>query len=326
MTASSPITFLYTNSYDGTADLVVRELGPKNVFRFNFDLWADYHLRLGPRDFEISSPAGLTIRPADVAKVYWRKPMPAREIFPERHAPTEEVYAEAEMWYALRDLINLLWQQGKVVLVEPFAENRVGKFVQMRVAADLFDVPPWKFLRGSPEDLVTGKQAVVKSLTLNRVADRAVIYATRVPEADLDPSSPWLLQDYVEADQDITVVFVRGRLFALELERSFTARAIDWRPVSLEPAFPAWRPHVLPESLAAAIYTFMARLSLDYGRLDLLLTSSGDYAFLEVNPHGEWGWLDPQGERGILRAIIDEVSPHTPVHPLPIGPGFAMPA
>lgn len=326
MTPIPGITFLYTNSYDGTADLVVRELGPANVFRFNFDLWADYQVRLGPRDFEIRNPAGLTLRLADVAKVYWRKPLPTREIFPERRFSTEQVYAEAELWYALRDLVNLLWQQGKVVLVEPDAENRVGKFVQMRVAADLFEVPPWKFLRGCPEHLAPGKESVVKSLTLNRVADRAVIYATLVQEAELDSNSPWLLQDYVEADQDITVVFVRGQLFGLELERSFKERSIDWRPVSLEPAFPPWKPHALPEGLASAIHQFMARLSLDYGRLDLLRKPSGDYVFLEVNPHGEWGWLDPQGELGILPAIIHEVSPHTPVHPLPVGPGFAMPA
>lgn len=326
MAPSPGITFLYTNSYDGTADLVVRELGLANVFRFNFDLWGDYQLRLGPRNLEIRNPAGLTLRPEGVAKVYWRKPMPTREIFPERSFPTEQLYAEAEMWYAMRDLVNLLWQQGKVVLVEPFAENRVGKFVQLRVAADLFQVPPWKFLRGWPEHLAPGQQSVVKSLTLDRVADRAVIYATRVPEAELDPHSPWFVQDYVEADKDITVVFVRGQLFALELERSFKERSIDWRPVSLEPAFPPWKPHALPDSLVAAIRQFMVRLSLDYGRLDFLLRPSGEYAFLEVNPHGEWGWLDPRGELGILPAVIHEVSPHTPVHPLPVGAPFAMPA
>ena len=172
MPPSHPVTFLYTNSFDGTADLVVRELGAANVFRCNFDLWADYRLRIGPGDFEISNPAGRLIGPEDVAKVYWRKPMPSREIFPERSFATEEVYAEEEIWYALRDLVNLLWEQGKVVLVEPFPENRVGKFVQMRVAADLFQVPPWQFLRGAPEYLAPKKEAVVKSLTLNRVAPR----------------------------------------------------------------------------------------------------------------------------------------------------------
>lgn len=326
MPTSPGITLLYTNSYDGTADLVVRELGGANVFRFNFDLWADYRLRIGPRDFEIRSPGGRIIRPEDVAKVYWRKPMPYREIFPERSFATERVYADEEMWYALRDLVNLLWEQGKVVLVEPLAENRVGKFVQMRVAADLFQVPPWQFLRDAPEYLAPKKEAVVKSLTLSRVAKGAVLYATRVDQQELDPHEPWLVQDYVDADADITVVYVRGELFAFELARTFTDRTIDWREVSLEPAYYRWAAHHLPAGLAAAIRQYMGRLALDYGRLDFLRLRSGDYAFLEVNPHGEWGWLDPQGLFGVLPAIIREVSPQTPVHPLPVTPGFAMPA
>jgi hypothetical protein len=209
-----------------------------------------------------------------------------------------------------------------VVLVEPFAEERAGKLVQMRAAADLFYVPPWKLVRGSASFLDRGRTALVKSLTQKRVAPKSVIYATRVAEGDLDPAAPWLVQEYVAAAADVTVVFVRGELFAFELDRArFVERAADWRVVSLEPGGEAWRPHVLPPDTAAAVRTLMGRLALDYGRIDLLCRAPGggrgEYAFLEVNPHGEWGWLDPRGEHGVLGAIVREVAPDTPVHPIP---------
>ena len=258
-----------------------------------------------------------------MSKVYWRKPIQVRELFPEKSLSSEQLYAEEELWYAMRDLVNLLWEEGKVVLVEPLAENRVGKFVQMRAAEGLFEVPPWKFLRGSPEDLTAGRQSVVKSLTLSRVAPRAVVFATKVPEGELDPNEPWFIQDCIEAHADITVVFVQGKLFSFELSRTFTDRSIDWRVVSLEPQFSHWASHRLPEEVGNAIHAYMARLSLDYGRLDFLRRSSGDYVFLEVNPHGEWGWLDPHGEEGVLKEIIEAVSPLTPVHPIPVTPFFS---
>lgn len=326
MALNRHVTFLYTNSYDGTADVVVNELGPENVFRFNFDLWSEYEVFIGPGDFEIRNPAGNGISSKNVAKVYWRKPIQTRVLFPEGTYSPEDAYAEDELWYAARDLVNLYWEKGKVVLVEPLAENRVGKFVQMRAAEGLFEVPAWKFLRGSSRRFIEQKESVVKSLTLNRIADRSVMYATRVPENELDPREPWFVQDFVEAEADITIVYVRGKLFAFALERGFTDRSIDWRVVSLDPSFPNWVPHSLPDPITAAIREYMTRLSLDYGRLDLLLKGSGDYLFLEVNPNGEWGWLDPSGDEGILNAIIDEVSPKTPIHPIPVRPGFAMPA
>lgn len=323
MPPNPPVTLLYTNSYDGTSDLLVSKLGGDAVFRLNFDLWRDYKIRITPADFDIQNPLGRRIDGRIVAKVYWRKPSPTREIFPERPVSQAEVYMEEELWYALRDVIALLWSDGRVVLVEPFAELRVGKIVQLRVAADLFKVPGWKVVRGSDE-FADERHAVVKSLTLKRVAPGSVLYATRVSERDLDPSAPWFVQDYVDASADVTVVFVRRQLFAFELARqSFIARSIDWREVSLDPESGRWKPHRLPESMIHAITTYMGRLSLDYGRLDFLLRDN-EYTFLEVNPHGEWGWLDPDGRHGLLDAILREVSPLTPTHPIPTTPGFAM--
>ncbi len=320
---NSHVTFLYTNSYDGTADVVVSELGSENVFRFNFDLWSEYEIYIGPEDFEIKNPAGNAVNTKNVAKVYWRKPIQTRTLFPEGTYSPEDMYAEDELWYAARDLINLHWEKGKVVLVEPLAEMRVGKFVQLRAAQGLFEAPAWKFLRGSPRRFTGEKQSVVKSLTLNRIADRAVMYATKVPEHELDPREPWFIQDFVDAAADITIVYVRGKIFAFELERGFTDQSIDWRVVSLDPSFSNWMPHNLPEKIAARVREYMTRLSLDYGRLDLLLTKSGEYMFLEVNPNGEWGWLDPSGENGILPAIVEEVSPDTPLHPIAVRPCFS---
>ena len=322
MALNPGITFLYTNSFDGTSDLIVKHLGSTNVFRFNFDLWADYKLRIDSGDFEIQNPSGRTLRPEDVAKVYWRKPIVTRELFPEQPCSIEKIYIEDELWYAMRELVNLLWEKGKVVLAEPFAENRVGKFVQMRVAEGLFEVPPWRFLRGMPECFVHGKESVAKSLTLNRVADRAVNYAAKVPEHKLDPGEPWFLQDYVDAEADVAVIFIRGDLFAFELDRNFLHHSIDWRVCSLDPKYSKWRYCKLPRPLEIPIREYMTLLSLDYGRLDLLRKPSGDYVFLEVNPHGEWSRLDPRGELGVLDAIIREVSPQTPVHPIPVRPWF----
>ena len=191
----------------------------------------------------------------------------------------------------------------------------------MRAAEGLLEVPPWKFLRGSPEDVAAGGNRSQKPYP-SRVVPRAVVFATKVPEEELDPNEPWFIQDCIEAHA-YHGRFVQGKLFSFELSRTFTDRSKDWRVVSLEPQFSHWASHRLPEEVGNAIHAYMARLSLDYGRLDFLRRSSGDYVFLEVNPHGEWGWLDPHGEEGVLKEIIEAVSPLTPVHPIPVTPFFS---
>ncbi len=256
--------------------------------------------------------------------MYWRKLCLTAELFPDREHDREARYVEGELWYVMRDLVTLLRAQGKLVLVEPFAEERVGKLVQMQVAADYFAVPPWKFVLGTAGPALPSGETVAKSLTLGRVRAGAVIYTSRVREQDLDPSVPWLLQAHVEAEQDVTVVYVRGAIFAFESARAgLPAGTVDWR--ERDPSALRWTPHALPPALAAAIRRYMDRLALAYGRLDFLRRRGGDYVFLEVNPNGEWGWLDPRGEHGVLARIIEEVAPWTPTHPIPASPDLPPP-
>jgi hypothetical protein len=96
----------------------------------------------------------------------------------------------------------------------------------------------------------------------------------------------------------------------------FPDGVIDWRRArALEPS-QRWKPHSLPASMTAGIAQFMSDMSLHYGRLDFLL-SGETYWFLEVNPNGEWGWLDERGDAGILDKLAAELAPDKPCHPLP---------
>ena len=47
----------------------------------------------------------------------------------------------------------------------------------------------------------------------------------------------------------------------------------------------------------------MGDLGLVYGRLDFLLTAD-DTVFLEVNPNGQFGWLDTPGNWPLHRAVL----------------------
>ena len=50
----------------------------------------------------------------------------------------------------------------------------------------------------------------------------------------------------------------------------------------------------------------MDDLDLRYGRLDFLYSTEdfSDLQFLEVNPHGQWAWMDLDKSRGIFDAMM----------------------
>ncbi|MDD5167714.1 MAG: hypothetical protein PHN75_02775 [Syntrophales bacterium] len=317
-TPVQPVTFIYTNSLDLTTDLLISKIGTEHVYRFNFDLWRDYRIKLDRRGLEIQNPAGRILHSDDIAKLYWRRPHKTSRLYPDREIPEEDLYMEEELSDALCDMVNLFWAEGRVVLVEPMADSRVGKLVQLKVAEKYFHVPSYKFVSGSAACLEQGKESIVKSLTSQRVKGSTTLYTTKIVEDQLDPATPWMIQDYVHASKDITVVFVRGELFGFELERAgFLERTVDWREMGPDAVTDAWRPHSLSADMEAAIRSYMGDLSLHYGRLDLLF-SNGDYFFLEVNANGEWAWLDFEGKEGLLARIIEEIHPLTPRYRIPV--------
>ena len=298
---------ILTNSYDATTDLLLDRLSEQSVFRLNFDQITKYRLRLNRDGFDIADPTGRTVNSRTVRKVYWRKPFNGED-------ETSEIwskYVEAEMRYVLTEMVNLLWADQKLVLVEPFAERRTGKLFQLRQADGLFAVPAYEVvLHDSPRT----KTAVVKSLSNELVGDR-VLYTIGVRTDDLDPRYPWFVEQYIAASHDVTVVFVRGQVFAFSLERDFLKTTIDWRQcISPEQK---WTRHSLPPQLSTAILAYMEALKLDFGRFDFLLDKEQRYWFCEVNPNGQFAWLDLNGEQGLLDAVLQEISPTTEHHPIP---------
>jgi ATP-GRASP peptide maturase of grasp-with-spasm system len=51
-------------------------------------------------------------------------------------------------------------------------------------------------------------------------------------------------------------------------------------------------PYSLPEAVVDKLRTLMKRLNLNSGSIDLIKERNGDYIFLEVNPHGQFGMVD----------------------------------
>ncbi len=313
------VLLLISNSHDTTADLLVFRLGAEKVFRFNYDLWPDYNFEITAKGFFLADPSGREVTSRDVAKVLWRKPWSRRT-----HRPAsltgEDRYYDGEALYALRELVNLSWLDGKVVLVEPFAELHAGKFVQLRIAAAYFRVPEYQFRRNMPSIFLPGEATVVKSLTMEPVGDdddRELLFTTRVADSSLSATCPWMVQRYVDAHKDITVAFVYDRLYAFELDRKgFVDQVADWRELPSDWEQGDWRPHRLPDDVATGVFGFMNRLGLHFGRLDFLLGPDG-YSFLEVNSNGEWAWLDTEGRHGLLGKVVEEISPDTALHSVP---------
>ena len=291
---------IITDAWDATTDLLVKRLGT-TAFRLNTDLIRDYAIEVDEGGFKITNPAGLNISLAEIGSVYWRKPF-TDDAYSANGHPDRFFYSECR--YLVRELYNLALRHGASSLVEPSAERRFGKLCQLSIARRHFDVPRWRATLG--HDFAAPHGTITKSLSGEELDADNVLYTTRVDGLTLDGAYTWLLQDHIDKSADVTVVYVDGETFAFELTAE--PGVVDWRQRLHEPGAQHWRHVTLSAALADKIRDFMGDCHLRFGRLDFAKAEDGMW-FLEVNPNGQWAWLDLQDEVGLIGAVLRAIQP-----------------
>jgi len=172
----------------------------------------------------------------------------------------------------------------------------------MRVAKDYFPVPDWSVGWGyrRSEGKVMVKRFSPEPLGIQR---DHFLYVQSVDAERLSPSYPWLTQQVGKGDRDATVLFVNGVCFGFEMQSTRAELgAEDWRTLDSN-ELSRWRPWHLPNALSDRIGCVMKRLGLRFGRLDFLKTDE-EVTFLEVNPNGQFGWLDDPATLGLHQAVL----------------------
>nr|WP_315229790.1 hypothetical protein [uncultured Albidiferax sp.] len=116
--------------------------------------------------------------------------------------------------------------------------------------------------------------------------------------------SPAIYQELVPKRFDIRVTIVGKKIFAARIDsQSDPQAAVDWRHTA-NPQLPHQQV-TLPADIEGRLLRLMDRLELNFAAIDLIETPDGEHVFLEVNPNGQWLWLDDMLKLGISQAVAD---------------------
>lgn len=291
------VLLVLTNSHDATTSVVCQRLPDLPVFRYNLDLWRDYQFVASPDGFSITDPTGRICSSDSIRAVYVRKPM-----FWDKAPDQEEQWARDTAEQIFKEIAEWADAEGRLALVHP-GKGRWSKMRQMRVARRFFPVPDWRVTMGvTPAGIQ--EPAVVKTLTQAVIADDRVLFVREAPLNRLSPSFPWFVQEKQNAEEDVTVVWVQGGIFAFALNRhAFDGQ--DCRVADVGKKAP-WRKVTLASEEEEAVRGFMAETGLSFGRFDFL-RCQGRLVFLELNPNGQFAWLDLEDQHGLLSAVADAI-------------------
>ena len=291
---------ILTHSEDHTSNELISLLNGIPLFRFNIDLWRNYLWEVNGNGFRIQDPTGRVCEESGVYALYLRKFFFDPVYVDVPAGGCEEAWRREELLQLFLGIRDLAFASGKLALVKP--ASAVSKVRQMRLAKYWFPVPEWKaFHGGFPRAFKTG--TVVKTFAATPLGNGAHLLVKEVDAGCLSSEFPWFIQEKTPASHDVTVVYVNGRLFAYELSRDFDG--MDSRLATSE-RDSIWPPCEICQHEAVGIRAIMTELNLTFGRFDFLRVN-GQLWFLEVNPNGQWGWLDPRRDNGLYQAVADEI-------------------
>jgi glutathione synthase/RimK-type ligase-like ATP-grasp enzyme len=304
------MVLVVTNRDDLTADWLILELQRRGAsyVRFNTE---DYPQR-STVNWSVCDPRlevkGRELRAQEIDAVWFRRPVPPqlRPGLP----PDEAAWAAREAAEALDGFWRTLdtrWVSRPSAI--RFADS---KPLQLSDAVALgFEIPDTEItsninrVRALMER--NQRRIICKPLRDGRVrrSGRGLLFTSAVTVEQVAQlgDEPHLFQALVEKRYDIRVTVIDDDIFATRIESPGPKRDVDWRrnhPDSLR-----YLPETLPDDIAQRCRRLVSHYGLSFGAIDLARREDGGYTFFELNPNGQWAFIEQRTGQPLRARLAD---------------------
>ena len=256
---------------------------------------------------------------SEVQSVWYRRPPT-----PKAHPNTNPLYKE----FAENESGKFLWSAWSTLkspavqwVNHPLALKLLefNKLYQLRAAANVGLLIPETLVTNKVGEAIVfcekhGGRVALKTFGGNNLKDargnNLVIYTRGITKRELLEHSdgmkyaPVMLENYVPKKIELRVTVVGDAIFACGIHSQDSSRTKDdWRKYD----FPKVKHEVftLPKGIQEKLLRFMKSLDISFGAIDMVLTPDDDFTFLEVNPSGQWGWIEAITGMPISEAIAN---------------------
>jgi glutathione synthase/RimK-type ligase-like ATP-grasp enzyme len=323
-----------TNDHDEHADAVIAELDRRAVpvFRFHPEEFTNassisMEICNGRIDGEIRN-ARQRVAFHDICAAWYRR---SRALF----APLPSL----NILYG--DLDNFVRVQSSVTLTgffaslqtlwvgQPFKLRRAEvKALQLAEASKAGLATPTTLISNDPERAAVFVEALgdtdcaVKPLIATRVDGEG---GARLPLTTILPRghtldavarAPNIFQPYIEKAYELRCVVMGDKVFTAKLDsQAHESTRKDWRAGAVEDEEVEYKVFDLPEGVQAGLHRLMRSFEINFASIDMIVTPEGEFVFLDLNPNGQWLWLEEELGLPLVAGMADllttEYSPAT---------------
>jgi hypothetical protein len=242
---------------------------------------------------------------AQCRSVWWRRPQPMA-LDPAITDPAYTLFAQSEC----HEAIHGLWEACPAFWINPPNRDAVAhrKVKQLELARTLRIPIPETLITNDPDEARTfvsrfGPERVICkafSATETHWRETRLVKEQELAQIDAVRYAPVIFQEYVPAVYDLRVTVIGREVFAAAIHSQETAYTVDCR---MDIGRARMEAVDLPEAVRGQLFALMDSLGLVYGAIDLRLKPDGTYVFLEVNPAGQFLFIEAVTGQPIARTL-----------------------
>jgi len=215
-------------------------------------------------------------------------------------------YSEChEAFFGALELINATWVNPPKI-----DERAHHKPLQLATAVQVGLPVPRTLITNDPDEARNFIEELGPANTIYKTflatqeywRETRVIHDQEMQMLDSVAFAPVIFQEYIAAEADIRVTILDDQIFAADIRSNPHGYTIDYR---MDMGGAAFMPTSLPDDVTDRLFKLMGKLGLVYGAVDLLRTAEGQYIFLEVNPAGEWRFVEERTGQPITAAMAN---------------------
>jgi glutathione synthase/RimK-type ligase-like ATP-grasp enzyme len=315
---------IVTNDHDEHADAVMRELNRRDVPAFRFH----------PEDFPRACSVSIDIEDGrirgeirnadhrvafdDICAAWYRR---SRNLYMGAVSRTSEKLDDYVKAQSTATVVALCASLQTLWVSHPFKLRRGEvKALQLAEASRAGLTIPHTLISNDPAQAATfvdtlgDTECAIKPLMAIGVTDeegyRLPLTATLPPGYSLNSVAlaPTMLQPYVEKAFELRCVVIGDRIFCAKLDsQADESSRVDWRGGN-----PDHEIFTLPEKVEASIRRLMDSFDLNFASLDMIVTPDDEYVFLELNPNGQWLWLEFELGLPLVASMADLLTTNHP--------------
>jgi MvdD family ATP-grasp ribosomal peptide maturase len=201
----------------------------------------------------------------------------------------------------------------------PLIRRAENKQLQLQVAREIGLDTPRTLITNQPEAVRKFARTCESGMITKMMASFAiydergreqVVFTNPVSAVDLEHLDglrfcPMTFQELLPKVVELRVTIVGKQVFCASVDsQQLTKAQFDWRKEGVA-LLNAWKSYSLPPDVEEKLLRLVAHFGLNYGAIDIIVTPSGRYVFLEINAVGEFFWLEKFAGLPISAAIAD---------------------